>query len=207
MQMAGSREYGELISAYIDNEVSAEERAQVERITQDDPLCAHELHSMIALKGRLRVAFRRAPVPHELWQGYMRRVGPTPDLAQPAPKGTKARGFWSLPRLVPAVGMLAVLVVFAFVYAGRPPGGLTCEQAQEMVPEYAGGALDMESAFHLSAHFADCPVCQERYLAFAREHYDPGEISVWPAADPPLAPGSVYVPVAPVGWVPEGPGD
>jgi anti-sigma factor RsiW len=171
--MPDCREYDELLSAYIDHELAAQDRARVEGHIARCRRCAHELQSLIALKGRIHVAAERVTVPVGLGEGFAARIGEEPAASAPAAALRERRAFWLLPRLVPVAAMAAALIVVAFVYVvyvSRPPGGLTCDEVQRLVPRYVSGDLDIQTALSVSEHLGACPHCEARHLQYASAH-------------------------------------
>jgi anti-sigma factor RsiW len=47
----------------------------------------------------------------------------------------------------------------------QPPGGLTCDQVQQLVDAYAKGKLDEETRRKVRQHVTQCPQCGPRFKA------------------------------------------
>ena len=164
--MLDCRKFEELISGYVDRELDAPEREAVERHLASCRRCALERETLLSLKGRVHYAFAREAVPEGLWEGAAARFGDGNGTLEATPSRRRSP-YWSFPRLAPAIGLAAVLLVFAFLYAGKPPGGLTCDEIAGLLPQYVVGEIDLDTALHVNEHMGDCPHCAEYHLQYA----------------------------------------
>jgi len=129
----------QLLAAYLDGEVTAEERRQIEAHLTTCPQCREELMALTATRDGLRQALKKtaagATPPAELWDRIKQRAGIKNKVERPAPK-----------RLSPAlitvplsIFLLAILV--GGLFAGIGGMALPPPEPPSLVSDGSGGAF------------------------------------------------------------------
>ncbi len=158
----------ELLSGYIDDELTGEERAQLEAHLVECQECATILGELRRVVGRAAGLEDRPPVT-DLWPDVARRIGARVFLAAPAPKRRAPlwrRRVFSLPELAAAATVLMVLSagVTAIVSTGaqRDLGIISAGPAADEVSlvsnvddSFQDAVADLQSVLQEGRHLLD----------------------------------------------------
>jgi hypothetical protein len=161
----------ERLSEYLDDELSADERARVEAHLQSCAPCRADLDGLRAVVARART-LADAPPETELWPGVLERIAAT--VAQPAQRATKRFSF-TLPQLVAA--SLALMVLSgSMVWLARLGDART-----DIPPLAAAPGPDADPV--VSVNFADAAYDDaiadlERTLEAGRARLDPETVRI-----------------------------
>jgi len=146
----------ELISAYFDGEVTAEERAQVEALLQSDPAARRALEEIRSLSGLVR-QMPAPPAPQELsaavLQNIERQMLLGPPAAQTAPARSASPGAGRLPWIYGggALAAAAVLFVAVSLLSNRGDDGAEIANLDHTIPvaaPAAGESFGVSTADH-----------------------------------------------------------
>jgi hypothetical protein len=172
-----------LLAAYLDGEVTAEERGQIEAHLSACPQCSEELEALTATRDGLRQALKemaaKATPPAGSWDRIKKRAGIEDRVEQPAPK----RRSPALITVPISIFLLAILI--GGIFAGMGGMALPPPEPPSLVSDGSGGAfvfwLEEPSKYGDGIHV---------------QHVDDAGNPLWGAEGKRVAPGEVSPPEA-----------
>ncbi len=195
MMRLGKRKREELLSAYLDGELEADEQARLEARLESDPTLREELDGL-----RRTVALVRDLPPAPLPRNFILSPGMAAP-ARPRPRSLPRR-LVAVPRMAFStlvVGLLFVAVLLGDWLTGRPPAAVrvavTMPQATVVIREMPMGEAGEETfAATAPTNAAPSPPEGEPLAAQTAAPYAGPTATVTPAATPTVAPTSTPTP-------------
>lgn len=171
-----SDRYTERLSEYLDQELDAAERSELEQHLLDCAECAATLAGLRRVVGRAGALAESDPVDArvaaELWPGIAARIQPRPRAIPIHGAGGPARRSFSMPQLVAACLVAAVLSGAAVWFAGNAAP----HETGELIPRSASRGSAAEPA---SSHPGASATAVEELraaLASGRDDLDPATV-------------------------------